>query len=124
MPAEEEEEDELTYLSDEEEMLLINGLDFGSTDGFNCEIHHYARKIDSGELSLLPLFCAINCLSPTNREKAYEKILSNPHLTLKAQMNFDSIKNNCFNNRSNINVLRKIIKLYNPSYYQAYLLKQ
>ena len=114
----EEEEDDVTYLSDEEEMLLINGLDF------NCEIHHYARKIDSGELSLLPLFCAINCLSQTNREIAYDKILSNPHLTCKAQMNFHSIKSNCFDNRSNINVLRKIIKLYNPSYYQSYLLKQ
>ena len=48
----------------------------------------------------------------------------NHHLTIKAQTNFDTIKENCSDKRSNINVLRKIIKIYNSEYYQKYLAKQ
>lgn len=106
------------YISDDKEMLLINGLNF------ECEIHHHGRKLDSGKLSLFPLFCAINCLSTKNREIAYNIISNNPHLSFKPQANFDYIKNNCVNHHSNINVLRKIIKIYNPTYYQQYLNKK
>ena len=65
----------------------------------------------------MPLFCAINCLSPTNREKAYDMVLSKCNLSDKAIMNFDEVKDNCLGKHTHINVLRKIIRLYNNRYY-------
>ena len=99
----------IEYLSDDDEMKLVNGLT-------GMEVHNFASKIDE-RLSLMPLFCAINCLSPTNREKAYDMVLSKCNLSDKAMMNFDEVKDNCLGKHTHINVLRKIIRLYNNRYY-------
>lgn len=89
-------------------MKLVNGLE-------NMEIHNYVSKINE-RLMLLQLFCAINCLSPKNKEKAYENVLNKCHLSFKAEMNFTEMKSNYIDKHSNINVLRRIIRLYNNSY--------
>ncbi len=99
----------IEYLSEDDEMKLVNGLT-------GMEVHNFASKIDE-RLSLMPLFCAINCLSPTNREKAYDMVLSKCNLSDKAMVNFDEVKDNCLDKHTHINVLRKIIRLYNNRYY-------
>lgn len=99
---------EMVFLSDDEERWLVNGL----TD---MEIHNFASKIDE-RLTLLPLFSAINCLSPKNRSIAYEKVRRECRLTEKASSNFDSVMERNEGNHSHINVLKKIVRLYNPMY--------
>ena len=107
----------IDYLDEHIEKLIVDGLDL------NVDIHNYTASgttIDK-ELTLLPLFSAINCLSPINRELAYNKLRMNQHLTINAAMNFDKMKDDCYDKHSHINVLRKIIKLYNSEYYDKYL---
>ena len=108
---EDDDEEPLTYLDNDEEMKLVDGL-------VGMEVHNYASKIDD-RLTLLPLFGAIKCLSPDNRDKAFYNVEFKCNLTCKASMNFETVKKDA--KHSNINVLYKIIRMYNPEYYKKVL---
>ena len=103
----------LTYLSSEEEMKLVDGL-------VGMEVHNYASKIDD-RLSLLPLLSAIKCLSTENQSKALHNVEFKCNLTYKASMNFENVWIDADPKHSNVNVLYKIIRLYNREYYNKVL---
>ena len=86
-------------------------------DGFDkFEIHHYTHKALTEEVSLMPLFQALNCIEDDNlRTEAYAKaaLLYTP----TAQQNFSKVYNENLNKTSSLNWLRKIIETHNPDYY-------
>lgn len=104
---------EQVELSDEVQEMLINGLK-------NIEIHNcsYEDKKIEEELSLIPLFQAINCLNENLIEKAYYQIFTHCKLTENARINFNNIKEQNIGICSTLNILLKIVNIYNNNYYK------
>ncbi|KAH7820931.1 putative Poxvirus D5 protein [Monocercomonoides exilis] len=97
--------------------LLVCGL----TD---VTIHNYCHHSIDKELSLFPLFNAINSLiniesvDEEDINAYYDEVKSNNTLTANAEMNWDKTRENCSNKKSTPYVLQKIVKIWCPEYYK------
>ena len=94
------------------ERKLVNGL-------YGIEVHGTATTGIDNEVSLLPLCQAINCLSSELINEAYNNVITKCKLTMNARSKVDKVINDNQHKRNNIGVLRKIVQLYNPEYYQS-----
>ena len=95
---------------------MVNGLG-------NLDIHNDAacHKIKD-EITLMPLFCAINALTTKElRDEAYDNVKSKCRLTDKANKYFDYAKDRYTNDKSSIFVLAKILKYHSIDYYKKYI---
>lgn len=95
--------------------VLVDGI-----EGF--KIHNFTNSGDNAinEVSLLVMFKAINCIDDEElREEAYLK--SRDLCTTEAKKRFISEKKRHINEKSSLAMLLRIIKLYNPDYYENYV---
>jgi hypothetical protein len=86
------------------------------------EIHNSASGSIKDEVSLLPLFDALNSLAGyvDDLDAVYEQVKSENKLTEKAAQNWDQMKESRRGKCTNPFVLKNIIKVYNEEYYNAH----
>ena len=85
-------------------------------------IHNDSGNIPlSKEITLFPLFQAINSLPNDVIDEAYDFIYDNCNLTPNAKSNYNNARRRYCNLQTHYGVLIKIIKLYNEDYYKTYI---
>jgi hypothetical protein len=94
-------------------------------EGFKgLEIHNFAEKAEQ-EISLMPLFQALNACIPwvgkDEVEKAYDYIYDNANLTSNARRYWEKTKDRNEGKKSVYGLLIKYIKQYNDNYYKETL---
>ena len=98
----------------ESQKLLINGL-------FGFKVHNFSDKPVEEEISLMPLFQALNELDKDLIEDAYNRVKEKCELTDKAKANFDLVRFNNRNIKHDFRSFKKILRIWNPAYYNEYV---
>ena len=94
---------------------LIYGLE-------GLEIHNDSGNIPlSKEITLFPLFQAINSLPSEVIDEAYDFIYNNCNLTPNALSNYNTARRRYMYLQTHYGILIKIIKLYNEDYYKKFI---
>lgn len=105
--------DKSVVISDELAEALIYGLE-------NIEIHNDGGSMPiKKEVTLFTLFQAINALPTKYINQAYETVYECCNLTDKAATNFENARTRYQHLSTSPFVLAKILKIYNPDYYNT-----
>jgi predicted nucleic-acid-binding Zn-ribbon protein len=89
---------------------------------FDLEIHNDGGGMSlEDEVTLFTLFPAINSLPEHYIKLAYEKICADCVFTENANANYKSAKQRYSSLKTHPGILKKIIKIWNNDYYEAYL---
>ena len=106
-----DESSNVSSISDEFAQALVDGL-------YELQIHNDggSMPIDK-EITLFTLFQAINSLPDRFINEAYENVRDACELTDKARDNFESARNRYSVMKTSPYVLARILKLWNPEYY-------
>ena len=101
----------VSSISDEFAQALVDGL-------YELQVHNDggSMPIDK-EITLFTLFQAINSLPDRFIDEAYENVLDACELTDKARDNFENARNRYSVMKTSPYVLARILKLWNPEYY-------
>lgn len=104
-------------LSEDVQKSLINGL-------FGIEIHNFTHteKTIEDELTLMPLFQAINNLNENLIDSAYHQVFDYNDLTDNASKNFKRVREENKDIKQDFRSLINIIKTWNKPYYKENIL--
>ena len=97
--------------NDDQIKVLVDGI-------YGFEVHNYTNTGDNcdHEVSLMPLFKALNCIENQElRRKAYNK--SYKLCTDKAEENFEKVEEDNKDKKTSLTMLIKILKNFNHDYY-------